>query len=348
MKFKIIVPIAVAVLIAVAAYVYLPIKDSLKNSFSVRSSSTVNVSTGSLYQGNTVYGAAMNLAWNDLSETIVHGTIDLSVKNPRAQKLADTFNSAPFTKHDLDAASYYIKSGYGQSTVDTINRESRQKFPDKSFGDLTVNLSDRDIIAYAYFLKKVEYPVEFSEDEVFFMNESVKGFRAKNEQERSNVGIVSYRDEDHFLLKLILKDNADELYLGKGYDMSDPDAVIRTIHQSRDALESMGEDDRFQMPKLHLDHERTYDDLVGSILKNQGFEDKEIQAMLEKIKFDLDHKGVRVENEASMMVGTTSVQPIQRHKNLIFDKPFWVVMKRASSERPYFVLGVNNTAVMVK
>ena len=80
MKFKIIVPIAVAVLIAVAAYVYLPIKDSLKNSFSVRSSSTVNVSTGSLYQGNTVYGAAMNLAWNDLSETIVHGTIDLSVK----------------------------------------------------------------------------------------------------------------------------------------------------------------------------------------------------------------------------------------------------------------------------
>ena len=37
---------------------------------------------------------------------------------------------------DLDEKSYYVKSGYGQETVDAINKESKLKFPAKSFSDL--------------------------------------------------------------------------------------------------------------------------------------------------------------------------------------------------------------------
>jgi hypothetical protein len=33
-------------------------------------------------------------------------------------------------------------------------------------------------------------------------------------------------------------------------------------------------------------------------------------------------------------------------KSLILDKPYWVVMKRTDSQNPYFILGVNNTALM--
>ena len=132
--------------------------------------------TGSDYKGNYVYGGAMNLAWNELNENILHEKLRLNTTDKKTLETVDKFNKAIFTKNDLDEASYYIKSGYGQKTVDTINKESRAKFPDKSFGDLQLTLNDKDIIAYAYFLKKVEYVTPFVIDNVSFMSERVKGF----------------------------------------------------------------------------------------------------------------------------------------------------------------------------
>jgi hypothetical protein len=38
----------------------------------------------------------------------------------------------------------------------------------------------------------------------------------------------------------------------------------------------------------------------------------------------------------------------QEPKNLILDKPFWVIMKQSDSENPYFLLGVNNENLMTK
>jgi len=38
----------------------------------------------------------------------------------------------------------------------------------------------------------------------------------------------------------------------------------------------------------------------------------------------------------------------EKSKNLILDKPYWVVMQRANSQNPYFILGVNNTELMEK
>lgn len=61
----------------------------------------------------------------------------------------------------MDSADYYVKSGYGQDTVDQINREMKEKFPDSSMGNLEEQLSDQDIISYAYFMKKIKYLTKF-------------------------------------------------------------------------------------------------------------------------------------------------------------------------------------------
>ncbi|MFA4891694.1 MAG: hypothetical protein WC604_05115, partial [Candidatus Gracilibacteria bacterium] len=226
----------------------------------------------------------------------------------------------------------------------------KKKFPDKSFSDLQMDLSPTDIVSYAYFLKEVEYKTVFEKKDVFFNGEKVKGFYAEEEKQRENVKIIKYENDDKFIVSLQLKDENDQLILAKGYDMNDPQTVVNEINQNnRSYLATIGESDRFEAPKLHLDHHRDYVELTEKYLANQDFEDYFIAQMFENIKFDMDEKGARVENEGviSIEMGAMEEEP-EKPKNFILDKPYWVVMQRNDSQNPYFILGVNNTELMEK
>lgn len=305
--------------------------------------------TGSEYKGNYVYGAAMNLAWNELSENIINDTIKLNTTDKNALETMNKLNKSIFTKKDLNEESYYVKSGYGQKTVDLINKESKEKFPSKSFQDLDVKLQDLDIISYAYFLKEVEYEIQFKEKNVSFKGENVKGFIANNEKQKGNIAVLYYENDDKFIVKLKLKDNNDELILAKGFDMSKPEKIVDEINKyNKDSLSIIKATDEFEMPNLHLDYRRDYNEMIYKYFANKGFEEYYIAKMFENIKFDMDFKGARVENEAVIIAewGSMSNQDIIRR--FILDKPFWVVMKRSDSQNPYFILGVNNTELMEK
>jgi len=306
--------------------------------------------TGSYYAGNYVWGGAMNLAWNDLSENIIEEEIKLNTDDKKALETTEKLNNSVFSKNDLDEFSYYIKSGYGQKTVDLINKESRQKFPDKSFKDLEVKLKNKDIIAYAYFLKQVEYLTQFSEVQVKFKDENVEGFYAKNDKQKDNISIIKYWDDDKFILSLELKDNSDQLFLAKGFKDISPKEIVDEINKYYSNSEKMSDDDIFKMPKLQLDYHRNYEEMINKCLSNINFKEYFINQMFENIKFDMDHKGARVENEAvgDMSLGIAISKEPKKIKKLILDKPFWVIMKKSDSKNPYFILGVNNTELMKK
>ena len=259
---------------------------------------------GSEYKGNYVWGGAMNLAWNELNENILHEKLRLITDDKKALGMVDRLNHAPFTKNDLDEKSYYIKSGFGQETVDLINRESRQTFPGKSFRDLEVKLRPTDIISYAYFLKEVEYWTPFKEEEVLCEKERVKGFYSEVQDQQMNIGILKYWNDDRFIISLRLKEGDDELFLAKGLDMKKPQGIVNEIVKYDNAnLPPMGHEDQFEMPKLHLEHYRDYVELSQKFLANKGFEYYFIASIFENLKFDMDHKGARVENEAGMPLG---------------------------------------------
>ena len=298
---------------------------------------------GSDYKGNYVWGGAMSLAWNELNENILHEELQLNTNDKTALKMVEKLNDTPFSKSDLDEESYYVKSGYGQSTVDEINRESKKKFPSKSFGNLNINLLPTGIISYAYFLKEVEYKTIFKKETVLFNGQKVKGFVADNKEQKKNVKIIKYENDDKFIIQLELKDKSDELILAKGYDMKNPQDVINEINKNnKEHLPVIGESDYFKAPKLHLNHNRNYVELINKYLANKGFEGYFIDKMFENIKFDMDEKGARVENEAVIVTNLS----VKKSKNFILDKPYWVVMKRANSQNPYFILGVNNVELM--
>ena len=89
------------------------------------------------------------------------------------------------------------------------------------------------------------------------------------------------------------------------------------------------------------------EELVNKYFKNKGFEEYFIAQMFEKIKFDMDHKGARVESEA-VIAGPTAMPSQPKVRRFILDKPFWVIMKRKDRQHPYFILGVKNTELMEK
>jgi hypothetical protein len=302
--------------------------------------------TGSDYKGNYVFGGAMQLAINDLNDKILKGKLqlDLAPTDKETARTLQIFNMGEFTVHDLDEPSYYVKSGYGQDTVSTINKESRAKFPTKSFADLDLNLGPKDFIAYAYFLKQIEYYTAFEKRTMQFMGQNVKGFGSGSEKQDENVQIVEYKNDDNFTVKLKLKDDKDEIYLAKGYDMTNPNTVLQLIN-SRPKTETIDKEDVFDAPEIHFELTKNYTGFLNKTLKNPGFTDYYIKMMTERIKFDMDNKGARVENEA-FVVGMLGAVIPQNNKHLILNKPYWIIMKRTNSNNAYFVLGVKNTGIM--
>jgi len=305
-------------------------------------------------EGNYVWGAAMNLAWNELGENIVKAKIELDTQDEAALETLQKLNDPAVSKADIDEASYYVKSGYGQQTVDTINLECRAKFPQKIIPDLIYQLGDRDILSYAYLLKEVQYAVKFKQQELRFDDEWVKGFAADAESYQ-NVMVLRYEGEDRFIVSIKLQDASDQIILAKGYPMDRPDSLLTLLPELvptgkswEEAGKLMNRKDVFQAPMLSLSCERSYDEMLGKKLKNKAFRAYEIALMKEIIKFDMDEKGAKVENEAVIgMVTSANPNAFQyQPKIMILDKPYWVVMKRASSDHPYFLLGVNNHQLM--
>jgi hypothetical protein len=74
--------------------------------------------TGSDYKGNYVFGGAMQLAVNELNNNILRDKLQLVLQPSDAEtnRLLTIFNLGEFTTNDLDAPSYYVKSGYGQKS----------------------------------------------------------------------------------------------------------------------------------------------------------------------------------------------------------------------------------------
>ncbi len=305
--------------------------------------------TGTELEGNYLYAPAMNLAWNQLKDYVLHAPIELNTEDAETLDTIRRFNDSPFTKNDLESKNYYIKVGYGQKTVDAINKESRKKFPDKSLEDLNLTLGDQDVIAYAYLNAAVEYLTAFSTDKIDFEGTRVQGFKADSENQRTNVAILDYTDNNEFILSLALSQKKDRLYVIKGMEDSTPEAVMNALNlkitdEIPDSILTEGE--YFAMPSVDVTAHREYSDFLGLGVLNPGFEDYSIAQMFENIRFHLDETGAKVENEGVIDLVATGV-PDEKDRRFVMDKPFWIVMKKANSNMPYFLMQVKNTHFLV-
>ncbi|MBN1983819.1 MAG: hypothetical protein JW795_19950 [Chitinivibrionales bacterium] len=303
---------------------------------------------GSLVEGNYLWSCAMNLAWHELKDSIIKKPIKVKSRDAAVLKIVSQFNNASFTKNDLDPASYYIKSGFGQQTVELINAQTAEKFPGKTFSSLKLQLQPTDIIAYAYFLKSVRYNTQFDRGEVQFLKSKVSGFRAASQSQTQTVSVLHYWNNDKFIMSLLLQDTSDQLIIAKGFPMQQPTMVLSQLSKlTKNNPSPIKDNEEFAMPTLKLAHTRSYAQLKGLAIANKGFEQHRIEEMYENIAVTIDHTGATVENEAVIALPAAIAEPPAAPvRSFLLDKPFWVIMTRSSSTEPYFLLGVTTTSFM--
>lgn len=297
------------------------------------------------YQGNDIYAGAMNLAWTELSQSIIKAPIRLDSADSQVQAQVYNYNHPVFTAKDIESNSYYVKSGRGQSIVDTINQEVKVKFPHKKLADLQLKLGKDDVLAYAYLAKAVQYQTPFAQTVMNFSGKKVKAMSATTAAMRANLALLDYHDNNDFVLRLRLKEPTEELYLIKGHDQASIKEIVSLIktHGQEAALQNS---DHFKVPFLSLLAKNTHPDLVGKRFLNQGFENNVIGVMIENIQFQMDEIGASVENDAVISMVSMSAPSAQQPKDLIFDRPYWLVMKMKNAVTPYLVIHVRNSQLM--
>jgi hypothetical protein len=298
------------------------------------------------FKGNYVWAAAMDLAWKKAKADVVKREMEVADDDALGDSITSTFNRSKFSKSDLDAASYYLFSGEGPQAMDNLRTGLKRKFPNNSPQLSDMPLDSETIVVFAYLYKKFLYPEPFGKTSLSFEGKEVKGFNAGNTQRKKNIRIINYISDDKFLLRIALNSQEDELFAGKGYSMADPTEVLDDIHFHKDEYgNGLHDRDYFSAPNLKLDFKRDF--LNGHVihLKSNDAKGWDLESMQEHIRFAMDEKGVEIENKA--WIGAKDGEkgkPLP--KNLLLNKPYWVIMKRKDSPRPYFILGVRNTAMM--
>lgn len=145
--------------------------------------------------GNQVWAGALTLAWTELRNQIVKEDIKLATENQSALQIINNFNKAAFKATDVSPQSIYVKSGFGQNTVDLINKEVTEKFPKRSLPKLDYHLKAMDIISYAYLFKQIDFPHKFerrTEKQFLFKGKKVTSFYAKNEDQKKQITVHNY------------------------------------------------------------------------------------------------------------------------------------------------------------
>lgn len=120
---------------------------------------------------------------------------------------------------DLDPSCVYIKSGYGKKTLDQINTEVKEKFPEKTTPPLNIPMQDDSIISYAYLLKKLSFLAKFERlpgaNFQFNGDQGVHAFYAENKEQRKQIEYCEYTDRDNFTIAIKSKNPKDLLFCVK-------------------------------------------------------------------------------------------------------------------------------------
>ncbi|MFN8394584.1 MAG: hypothetical protein U0176_07935 [Bacteroidia bacterium] len=229
-----------------------------------------------------------------------------------------------------------------------MNDELRDRFPNNSSQLNKLPVDSGETVIYAYLHKQFVYGVPFDRGEIYFDHKRVAGFGAADVRQRGNVRILHYENDNRFLLRVVVESPIDELFLAKGFSMDDPSEALAEVRYHAKAWgDPMNEDDQFAAPVLNLDFERDY--LNGDPLNfTAGGQPWMLEFMKERVRFKMDEKGVKLENEAILRDPKGGIKMKPKPKILHLDKPYWVVMKLKKSDRPYFLLGVRNTAMMTR
>ena len=278
---------------------------------------------------NSVYCAALLYAWDEVRKSLNNSIIVDSTKS-------DLFllNQSTTFEDALDPNDY-------NSSVSTSNNRIK----------VSVN-----------FKKSLQFVNDFDKnyDDFIFKNQAVKSFVSygKNEQ----IEILYYKNDFDFIIKIHTKAIDSEMILFKTTRkhqsliqyVSGIDDMIRIgcIEKRDEHLKSnyiLNKDDKVIIPELDFNIKTNYPRLENNtVYSNYGY--FKLDKIDQKTALKLNEHGMELEGEYVVSISLLSLDeecPI-KVKNLIFDKPFLIVLRKTRTINPYFCLWIDNTELMIK
>jgi len=314
---------------------------------------------------NVIWCGTLQLAWNKAID-LVGGKL-VFTKQPFA---ADLLNIEGFNESDLDPASYVAVADFERNHVEAKIRAALQKTFGGAASPELIPLvpshpTPSDFLAYAYLYKNLAFTYPFAKnDPLTFEGTPVQNFGFMKDEDKDKIDpyafhqvqINDYKSPDDFVITLQTKAPGDELILAKivpDKTLEDTiENVLLRIDQNKDHVEYAHGRDFFAAPDLNFDLRGDFPELEGLALKpdpNLKVKNLQTSAVKQLIRFQLNEKGAILKSEAVMsFVGSAArTEPPPPPYQLIFDKPFLILMKQTASATPYFAMWVGNASLLI-
>lgn len=217
------------------------------------------------------------------------------------------------------------------------------------------------LVAEAYFKKLLPFKNKFSKSTtpLKFKGTNVANFEMSHYDDadiKKQLSILYYKDDGNFIIRLQPKEVEHEIILLMQPKYANTFSAIIAgankliaignkesgIAESR-GLYTFNEGDYFCAPLIDFNVETNYTGIEGHKVFTNGRWFTMITAY-QRTAFVLNEEGAKVESEAHIAADSAGKVVT---KNLVFNKPFVVMLKRKNAPNPYFALLVDNAELLV-
>ncbi|MCC6508635.1 MAG: hypothetical protein IT423_05990 [Pirellulaceae bacterium] len=314
--------------------------------------------------GNVVWCATFQVAWDRLCDDLI-GT-PLQIAN--AQVVANRMNNSPVTEAVLPSDSYFTAAGrLEDGIIATIRKEMTRQFPHAHLPNLEGEVG---FVTYGYMETAVTFTKPFSDTEQQIRFSDTAGVA----QPVSGFGLHQGTDwdlraEQAAQVKILfsqtdvptnnVSDGArlSAFALDLTADQTEQQVIVAVLPRAEhlrailddlamkiakfapdDSSERLQAIDSLAIPNVAFEVDHEFDELEGDnkLIETPGeFQGLHIQTAAQSIHFRLDKSGATVISESYLVVGATP-------RYFVVDRPFLIVMKRRSSDEPYFAAWIGN------
>lgn len=305
---------------------------------------------------NIIYCSTFQIVWNEFKRE-AKGDIELSKK----LKIVDNLNKGENAKEFLSEKDYLIASGIvTEELVNRINKELATKF-NGIFDPIDDKPSPNSFIFYSFLYKNLKFRNKFEKFKsgISFQrinnSSKVKGFGINDYNKHKlkhkvlkNQFEVFYNSYTEFIVKLKPKNKNDEIILA----MIKPEKNMKeTISKIDSCLNTFVQIKKFKglrlgVPNLFFDIKHQYNELIGNDILNQKFKEYFISEALQDVLFQLDEKGAIVKSKAKIGLKYRSLHNKNIDYNLMFNRPFMLIIKEKNKDFPYMAVWVANENIM--
>jgi hypothetical protein len=195
--------------------------------------------------------------------------------------------------------------------------------------------------------------------ELAFDGKEVPAFGEKGEG-RGSAALRYYKDDNNVVVSLLPENPSQEILLlkteTKFHSMREAIGALEENIKTGNAEMQSGKDrwkfdfakeDKLLIPKIRFDIKTDYPTMEEKAVHGRGMR-LDVMELIQRTAFSLNEKGIEIESEGGdrVVFNEPVADDERKPKKIIFDKPFFIVIKRKESANPYLALWIANTELM--